>query len=129
MAPTLNFRFGRKWPLIVSYFFSLGGVFLQLFAPNLGAFVAGRFWNSFITGIVSATAPLYLSEIVPPSMRGAAVASINILTLTASVLAVVVALATHTIEGSKSYKIPLGSQCIPPGLLIPLTVFLPESPQ
>lgn len=26
--------------------FSIGGVILQLFAPNLAAFVIGRFWNA-----------------------------------------------------------------------------------
>ena len=128
-APWLTGRFGRKWPLVGSYFLSLGGVFLQLFAPNLAAFVIGRFWNSFITGIASVIAPLYLSEIVPPSMRGAAVASINVLTLCASVLAAGVAYGTHNIKGIDSFRIPLGIQCVPPGLLIPLTVFLPESPQ
>ena len=128
-APSLTAKFGRKWPLIGAYVLSLGGVFLQLFAPNLAAFVIGRFWNSGITGVASVIAPLYLSEIVPPSMRGAAVASINILTLCASVLAAGVAYGTHTIDGEDAFRIPLGIQCIPPGILIPLTLFLPESPQ
>lgn len=74
-------------------------------------------------------APLYLSEIVPPSVRGAAVASINVLTLCASVLAAGVAYGTHSTKGVDSFRIPLGVQCIPPGALIPLAIFLPESPQ
>lgn len=115
--------------LVGSYFLSIGGVLLQLFAPNLAAFVIGRFWNSFVTGIASATAPLYLAEIVPSSMRGRAVASINILTLCAGVLATLVVFGTHTIEDQRAYMIPLGVQCIMPMILIPITVFLPESPQ
>ena len=129
IAPPLNFRHGRKLTLIGSYFMSIGGVFLQLFAPNLATFVIGRFWNCFVTGIASATAPLYLSEIVPSSMRGRAVASINILTLCAGVLAAVVVFGTHKIEDQRAFMIPLGVQCIMPIILIPLTIALPESPQ
>lgn len=129
LAPVLNSHYGRKWTLVGSYFLSVGGVFLQLFAPNLAAFVIGRFWNSFVTGIASATAPLYLAEIVPSSMRGRAVTSINVLTLAAGVLATLVVFGSHTIEGKKSYMIPLGVQCVMPVILIPMTIFLPESPQ
>lgn len=129
LAPVLNSHYGRKWTLVGSYFLSVGGVFLQLFAPNLAAFVIGRFWNSFVTGIASATAPLYLAEIVPSSMRGRAVTSINVLTLAAGVLATLVVFGTHAIEGKGAYMIPLGVQCVMPIILIPMTIFLPESPQ
>lgn len=82
-----------------------------------------------MTGIASATAPLYLAEIVPSSMRGRAVTSINILTLAAGVLATLVVFGTHAIEGKGAYMIPLGVQCVMPIILIPMTIFLPESPQ
>jgi len=129
LAAPSNARYGRKWTLIGCYFVSIGGVFLQLFAPNMGAFVAGRFWNTFVTGMAMATAPLYLSEIVPPSMRGRAVTTINILTLMSGVLATIVVWGTHQIDGHLAYKIPLAVQCAMPIILIPMTVFLPESPQ
>ena len=62
-APALTFHFGRKWPLIVAYVISLGGSLLQVFAPNLGAFVAGRAINGVAIGIAISIAPLYLSEV------------------------------------------------------------------
>jgi MFS family permease len=62
-APSLTFHLGRKWPLVASYTLSLGGSLLQVFAPNLGAFVAGRALNGVAIGIAIATAPLYLSEV------------------------------------------------------------------
>jgi MFS family permease len=70
--------FGRKWSLLQDYTFSIGGVFLQLFAPNFGAFVAGRFWNGIGYGSALAIAPLYLADIVPASYRGISVASSNV---------------------------------------------------
>jgi MFS family permease len=63
LASPLNFHFGRKWPLIAAYLFSIGGGLLQVFAPNLGAFVGGRSINGVSMGIAMATAPLYLSEV------------------------------------------------------------------
>lgn len=63
LASPLNFHFGRKWPLIAAYIISVGGGLLQVFAPNLGAFVGGRSINSVALGIINATAPLYISEV------------------------------------------------------------------
>ncbi|KAJ5034001.1 hypothetical protein NUH16_005419 [Penicillium rubens] len=66
LASPMNFHLGRKWPLIVAYFVSVGGGLLQVFAPNLGAFVGGRSINSVALGIINATAPLYISECALP---------------------------------------------------------------
>lgn len=63
LASPMNFRLGRKWPLIIAYFISVGGGLLQVFSPNLGAFVGGRSINAVALGIVNATAPLYISEV------------------------------------------------------------------
>jgi predicted MFS family arabinose efflux permease len=60
----MNFHFGRKWPLIIAYLVSIGGGLLQVFAPNLGAFVGGRSINAVALGIVGVTAPLYVSEVL-----------------------------------------------------------------
>lgn len=63
VASPLNFHFGRKWPVVAAYIISIGGGLLQVFAPNLGAFVGGRSVNGFAMGIAMATAPLYVSEV------------------------------------------------------------------
>ncbi|KAK9477820.1 putative MFS alpha-glucoside transporter [Lipomyces japonicus] len=128
-ASPLNHHFGRKWPLIGAYIFSIGGSFLQLFATNLATFVIGRFWCSVIIGFANATAPLYMSEVVPPSMRGRSVTSINILSLLSGVISTIIVNATHTMEGTIQYKIPFAVQCGLPVILILLTVGIPESPQ
>lgn len=63
LASPMNFHWGRKWPLIVAYIVSVGGGLLQVFAPNLGAFIGGRSINAVALGIVNATAPLYIAEV------------------------------------------------------------------
>lgn len=62
-ASPMNFRFGRKWPVLMAYVISISGGLLQVFAPSLAAFVAGRFINGIAMGIANGTAPLYLSEV------------------------------------------------------------------
>ncbi|KAJ5202373.1 hypothetical protein N7449_004452 [Penicillium cf. viridicatum] len=129
LASPMNFHLGRKWPLIIAYFVSIGGGLLQVFAPNLGAFVGGRSINSVALGIINATAPLYISEVVPASIRGRCVSSMNILNLMAGVVGTAVVFRTEKIHGNLSYQIPLAVQCALPVLLLSLTVSLPESPQ
>ncbi|KAL2821460.1 general substrate transporter [Aspergillus cavernicola] len=128
-ASPLNNYFGRKWPLIGAYVFSIGGGFLQLFAKNIAQFIIGRFLNSIAIGVANATAPLYLSEVVPPSMRGRSVTSINILSLLAGVVSTIIVNETKDIEGKLSYMIPLAIQCALPAVILVATLPLPESPQ
>ncbi|KAL6248662.1 hypothetical protein RBB50_004917 [Rhinocladiella similis] len=127
-ASPLTSRFGRKWVVVGVYSLSYAGTFLQTFAPVLGAFVVGRFFNAIMIAIGTTVSLLYLSEIVPAKYRGFAVTSSNIFNLIAGVIATVVCNATYTRAGSASFQIPLGAQAIMPTILIPLTVFIPESP-
>lgn len=47
ISAPLQKRVGRKRTFLVAYtFFCVPGSILQAFAPNIGAFVAGRVWNS-----------------------------------------------------------------------------------
>lgn len=124
-----NSRFGRKLPLLAAYVLSIGGGVLQVLAPNLGAFVVGRFINSIAMGLSNATSPLYLSEVVPPAMRGRSVTSINILSLIAGVVGTTIVWRTERMGGYQSYMIPLIVQCVLPVILFILTLPLPERPQ
>lgn len=124
----LTTRYGRKWVIVAAYILSYGGTFLQTFAPNLGAFVFGRFFNQICVAWGTTICVLYLSEVVPAKYRGAAVTSSNIMSLIAGVISTVIANRTHTMKGSASFQIPLGFQAVMPTFLIPLTIFMPESP-
>ncbi|KAK9328069.1 general substrate transporter [Lipomyces starkeyi] len=123
-ASPSQLKFGRKWSVTGCYIVSIGGVFLQLFAKNLGMFVAGRAWNGVAYRCALAISPLYLSEVVSASMRGRAVASQNVLTIFSGVIATIVVNSTSTINGKSSYMTPLAVQCALPIILIPFTVFL-----
>lgn len=129
LAFPLNNFLGRKWPLLMAYVVSIAGTLVQIFAPSLGAFVAGRFIVAIAMGIANATAPLYLSEVVPVAIRGRVVACINVMNLLSGVVATCVVYATSQRTDKLSYEVPLAVQCALPALLIPPTFVLPESPQ
>lgn len=62
-------------------------------------------------------------------MRGRGVAIYNILNLFSGVIATIIVNSTHTINGPRSYQIPLAVQAGLPALLLLLTLPIPESPQ
>jgi MFS family permease len=106
----------------------VGGL-IQVFAPNLGAFVVGRFCSDFVIGIAHTIAPLYLAEVVPTRLRGRSVSIYNILNLLSGVIGTIIVNSTHEINGPTSYQIPIAVEAGLPVLLAALTVLVPESPQ
>ncbi|PCG99811.1 Major facilitator superfamily domain, general substrate transporter [Penicillium occitanis (nom. inval.)] len=129
IAPNAMRRVGRKKTMIAAYaLLCIPGSFLQLFAPNLGALVAGRFWNYIGISILTTSAPLYLAEFVPASFRGRAIGLCFAGTAAVGVIATTVVWATEKINDKRQYMIPLAIQAALPAILCLLTLFLPESP-
>ena len=60
---TLGSGFGTIW-------FIIGSV-IQAAAMNFPMLVVGRFVGGIGIGVLSSTAPIYISEIAPPNVRGA----------------------------------------------------------
>ncbi|KAJ1019992.1 hypothetical protein NDA16_004273 [Ustilago loliicola] len=125
----LQNRLGRKWSLCAAYMFSIPSTQLQLWAPNLGAFIMGRLMNGLAYGCALSIGPLYLADVVPTSIRGGAVATSNLLTILANLMAAVCCWASQkNYSDSRTYKVPLAVQAGLPFLLLLPTPFLPESP-
>nr|QBH67497.1 hypothetical protein UE_1431 [Ustilago esculenta]QBH67608.1 hypothetical protein UEMT_2074 [Ustilago esculenta] len=129
VSPYLQDRLGRKWSLCAAYMFSIPSTQLQLWAPNLAAFILGRVMNGLAYGCALSIGPLYLADVVPTSIRGGAVASSNLLTILANLMAAIVCWASDKkYPGTRKYKVPLAVQATLPFLLLLPTPFLPESP-
>lgn len=82
----------------------------------------------FGVSILTTTAPLYLSEIVPAHVRGRAVGFCVAGVTAVSVLATTVVWGTQKIDDSRQYMIPLGIQAALPCGLALLTLLGSESP-
>lgn len=68
--PYLADRISRKWSLTVATAFFTVGAIIQTAAQNYDSLVAGRFIGGIGVGTLAMGAPLYISEIAPPSRRG-----------------------------------------------------------
>lgn len=72
--PYLADRISRKWGLTVAAVFFCIGAIIQTAAPNYGTLFAGRFIGGIGVGTLAMGAPLYISEIAPPNLRGSLLA-------------------------------------------------------
>jgi MFS family permease len=68
--PYLADRISRKWGLTVATIFFTIGAIIQTAAFNYATLVAGRFIGGIGVGTLALGAPLYISEIAPPNLRG-----------------------------------------------------------
>ncbi|KAN0093537.1 general substrate transporter [Hyaloscypha variabilis] len=68
--PKLADRISRKWGLSAAVGIFCVGAVIQTAAQNYGTIVAGRFIGGIGVGTLAMGAPLYISEIAPPDLRG-----------------------------------------------------------
>ena len=78
--------------------------------------------------MLTTTAPLYLSELVPAHFRGRAIGFCIAGVSAVGIIATTIVWATAKLTDDRSYKIPLGVQAACPVLFGILTLFCPESP-
>lgn len=85
--PYLADRLSRKWGLTVATGFFCVGAIIQTTAHDYGTLVAGRFIGGIGVGTLAMGAPLYISEIAPPNLRG----SLLVLEATCIVIGAIIA--------------------------------------
>jgi SP family galactose:H+ symporter-like MFS transporter len=123
---TLTDRFGRRIVLIVTAaLFALGAVGTAL-APTVFWLVIGRVIVGMAIGVASFTAPLYISEISPVTLRGRFV-SFNQIALTSGI--VIAYLADYALSDMRGWRWMFGLAAVPSTLLGIGMVFMPESPR
>ncbi|MDD2235803.1 MAG: sugar porter family MFS transporter [Kiritimatiellae bacterium] len=125
---------GRKSTLLIgAVIFALGSLCCSI-APTAGILIGARFVLGIAVGIASFTAPMYLSEIAPRSIRGALVSMYQLLITIGIVLAFMsdTYFATycriHEVLGGH-WRLMLGSLVVPSTLMFIAVFFLPESPR
>ncbi|KAF9877105.1 maltose permease [Colletotrichum karsti] len=126
-------RYGRRGSLAVGSFLSAVGVAI-CFISNLssdiherrGIFLAGKGFQGGAIGMVMATSQTYMSEILPPNLRGPLLAFFPIFTLLGQLIGAAVIFACLNL--SNGYTIAFASQW--PFSAIPLLMafIIPESP-
>ncbi len=122
-------RFGRKLTLLaVGVLFLVSSVWSAL-APDVYQLMVARFVGGIAVGVSTVAAPLYISEIAPPTSRGwmTGMFQFNI------VFGILVAFASNWVVGkvvtADAWRWMLGVMAAPSLLYMVMAVGLPESPR
>lgn len=126
VAGWLSGHLGRKRSLILGAVLFVAGSLLCGAAWNPEVLIVGRFILGVAIGVASFTAPLYLAEIAPESIRGAMI-SLYQLMITIGIL--VAFLSDTAFSYSGNWRWMLGIIAIPGALFLLGVFFLPYSPR
>jgi MFS transporter, SP family, galactose:H+ symporter len=117
---------GRKRTILVTAVIFFLGSILSALAASVGALIVGRIAIGVAIGVASYTAPLYISEIAPPNLRGGLV-TLNQLAVTVGILLAYVVDATFA--GSGNWRLMFAFGILPAVALGLGIATLPESPR
>lgn len=131
MYPSLELL-GRRMTVIISdTIFIIGAVLCTVPTHQIGLVYAGRFFTGMGVGGIAAVSPIYIAEISPPAIRGRLTGFFESFYQTGAVIGFWINYGiVHNMDRSKSmaWRIPMGVQLIPAGLLALMIPLLKESP-
>ncbi|CAN6644941.1 galactose transporter [Trichomonascus vanleenenianus] len=123
---------GRRGTIVTAtIMFVIGGI-VQAGAQSLAYMHAGRFIAGFGVGIYCMIVPLYQAELCHPSIRGRVTALQQFFLGIGALVASWVGYGCYLGFGptnNNQWRVPLGIQVIPAGILGLLIFFFPESPR
>ncbi len=130
----LSSRFGRRKTILISAVIFVGGSLLCAVSPSEHLLIAARFLLGVAVGVASFTAPLYLSEISPQSVRGSMISMYQLMITIGIVMAFLsdTYLSTYATIGGVTgghWRWMLGVIAIPAAVMFAGVLFLPESPR
>ncbi|KAF8199532.1 sugar transporter [Pholiota molesta] len=124
-----NDKYGRKRAIQIGALFAMWGCAMQAGASNVATLIVGRIVAGIAIGILSMTVPLYNTEVAPPKIRGFLVGLNQQMLGIGFIVANWVGYGTQFIKSDTSWRLPLGLQILPAGLLLVGIQFLPNSPR
>lgn len=127
MMTPLNEYFGRKMSIIISCLWYTLGAGLCAGAGNYHMMYAGRFILGIGIGIEGGCVGIYISESVPPTVRGNIVSLYQFNIALGEVLGYAVAAMFYLVHGG--WRFMVGSSLVFSTILMVGMFFLPESPR
>ncbi|KAK8185398.1 general substrate transporter [Phyllosticta capitalensis] len=127
--PWLADKISRKWALsVVVVIFCIGAI-IQTAAPTYAVLTFGRFFGGIGVGTLALGAPLYISEIAPPNLRGALLVLESVSIVLGVVIAYWISYGTQYLDGDISFRLPFGLQMVCAVFLGVGIHFFPYSPR
>ncbi|KAK7731314.1 hypothetical protein SLS57_001250 [Botryosphaeria dothidea] len=127
--PYMADRISRKWALsVVVVIFCIGAI-IQTAAHNYALLVFGRFFGGIGVGTLALGAPLYISEIAPPNLRGSLLVLESVSVVSGVVISYWITYGTQYMEGEIAFRLPFGLQMVCAIMLGTGIHFFPYSPR
>ncbi|MBL8551265.1 MAG: sugar porter family MFS transporter [Hyphomonadaceae bacterium] len=121
-------RFGRKATLqFIGVLYLVGAIWSAL-ATDVHSFIAARALGGLGIGLSTVAAPLYISEIAPPSHRGR-LAGLFQFNIVFGILVAYLSNAALGAAGENAWRWMLGVAALPSLIYAALSLMLPESPR
>ncbi|CAN5603689.1 sugar porter family MFS transporter [soil metagenome] len=127
-------KFGRRKTILLSAINFIIGAILCSIAQDENWLIVARFILGLAVGVASFTAPLYLSEVAPQSVRGSLISMYQLMITIGIVMAFLsnTYLATYATIGGVTgghWRVMLGVIVFPAAIMFLGVWFLPESPR
>ncbi|VUC27573.1 unnamed protein product [Clonostachys rosea] len=122
-------RYSRRYTILLACFWYLIGSAIQAGSQNYAMLVAGRFIGGIGVGGASMVAPLYISEIAPPHIRGALLTLQQWMLILGIVAAYYTTYGSRHIEGNWAWQTAFVAQILPGLILTGIVAILPFSPR
>ncbi|KAI5361175.1 Putative major facilitator, sugar transporter, major facilitator superfamily [Septoria linicola] len=122
-------KYSRKYSIVIAAVVFIIGSALQTAAMDYAMLVVARFIGGLGIGMLSMVAPLYISEISPPEIRGSLLVLEEFSIVTGIVIAFWITYGTYYMSGEWAWRLPFLIQIIPGLVLVIGILFLPFSPR
>jgi sugar porter (SP) family MFS transporter len=119
-------KYGRRLVIIVSAVVFIVGAIISALADSVGVLTIARVVIGIAIGFASATAPVYISEMAPPEIRGRLVTLFQLAVTIGILAAYLVGLA---LEPAGDWRWMLGLGAVPALLLAGGMIKMPQSPR
>ncbi|KAL7416371.1 sugar transporter [Mrakia frigida] len=132
-AAPVTQRLGRKWALMIgTVIFAVGAAAQTAAMGDLAPMYAGRVISGLGVGLMSTVCPTFVSEMAPKEVRGRITGLFQIVVVVGVAAAywIEYGLSVSPLKDTTdSWRIPIGMQLVPSGLMIILLPFIKESPR
>ena len=122
-------RISRKYSIVVAVIVFTVGSIIQTASVDYAMLIVGRLIGGLGIGMLSMVAPLYISEISPPEIRGALLVLEELSIVFGIVVAYWITYGTRYMGGEWAWRLPFLLQMIPSTVLGLGISFLPFSPR
>ncbi|KAK6909183.1 sugar transporter [Kwoniella mangroviensis CBS 8886] len=121
-------RIGRKYMLYLLWLILFASIMIETFTKNWSQWAAAKFLAGTGIGCLQATLPIYVAEWAPANIRGGMLLAYSAWNHTGGFFGPLILFICKKTLGESEYKIPILTQWAFLGIMLPIFLYLPETP-